>query len=143
MYRHAHRPNHRRPAGPEEAPEEAGSEQEGEEEREQEEAAPIEDGGRECTDTELEGSGVHEGPALPPWMGVAAIFDNPQSESESDLEPEASSIGLALTFCRLRRWHRVVRIPKTKTRTQVGDSSMKKIRDTTDVRVVVGCKQTC
>ena len=92
VYRHAHRPNQRRPAGPEEAPEEAGSEQEGEEEREQEEAAPIEDGGRECTDTELEGSGVHEGPALPPWMGVAAIFDNPQSESESDLEPEASSM---------------------------------------------------
>ena len=35
---------------------------------------------------------MHEGPALPPWMGVAAIFDNPQSESESDLDPEASSM---------------------------------------------------
>ncbi|CAE7420612.1 unnamed protein product [Symbiodinium sp. CCMP2592] len=98
VYRHAHRPNHRRPAGPEDAPEEA--EHEGDEEEEEdcqegedEEAAPIEDAGDDITGTEPEGDAVYEGPALPPWMGVEAIFDNPQEESDSDLEPPASAMG--------------------------------------------------
>ncbi|CAE7244048.1 unnamed protein product [Symbiodinium sp. CCMP2456] len=89
VYRQAHRPNHRRrAAGPEEANDEEGGEleEEGEEGEEGEEAAPDD------AATEPEGEGVHEGPNVAPWLGVAAIFDLPDGESDPELEGDGSSM---------------------------------------------------
>lgn len=73
VYRAAHRPRVRREAGPEEEEEAGGG---------AEAVVPAE----EDPDTELEGPGVYEGPAVAPWVGIEAIFDNPQEEDEEEDE---------------------------------------------------------
>ena len=42
--------------------------------------------------TEPEGEGVHEGPSIAPWLGVEAIFDLPDCESDPELEGAGSSM---------------------------------------------------
>ena len=82
VYRAAHRPRVRRGRGEEEP----GEEEDGEEE----EAEGGEDGivPAEDSATEQEGEAVFEGPALPPWLGIEAIFDNPQDEEEEEENEE-------------------------------------------------------
>lgn len=47
---------------------------------------PAEEG-----DTEPEGDAVHEGPALPPWLGIEAIFDEPQEDEEDEEEQDSEA----------------------------------------------------
>ncbi|CAE7853584.1 unnamed protein product [Symbiodinium necroappetens] len=89
VYRQAHRPNHRRRAA---GPEEANDEEEGELEEGGEEGEEGEEAAPDDAATEPEGEGVHEGPNVAPWLGVAAIFDLPDGESDPELEGDGSSM---------------------------------------------------
>eukprot|EP00439_Symbiodinium_sp_Y106_P069741 s240_g12.t1 len=82
VYRAAHRPRVRRGRGEEEPGEEEDGEEE-EAEGGEEGIVPAEDSA-----TEQEGEAVFEGPALPPWLGIEAIFDNPQDEEEEEENEE-------------------------------------------------------